>query len=100
MNQEHITWQHNLKKEKGTIKRYTEKAYTSGKMYLSVQKDDEHKYMPSSYPLHYTRTNQNQHTDKTRAGFINDSSATNPSDPSSMVDNGNKNRNGVYNFPV
>ena len=99
MHHQHIDWQHRLNKETGNIKRYTEKAYESGNMWHVKQKNGGEKYMPTSYPMPYTRTNQNQFNDKTRAGFINDSSGTNPSDPSSMCDQG-KYRNGPYSFPV
>ena len=40
----------------------------------------------SSYPISFSRLNQDQRNLKQAAGFINDGTFTNPSDPNTMID--------------
>ena len=55
--------------------------------------------MPASYPVPYTRLNQDHKARKTMQGFMNDSTLTNPSDPNTMQNVGYF-RNSVYNAKV
>lgn len=56
-------------------------------------------HLPTSYPVPYRRTNNDHATRKLNAGYMNDSSYTNPADPSSMMDHG-KYQNGYYNLHI
>jgi hypothetical protein len=56
-------------------------------------------YLPSSYPVPFRRINADHKTMKMLQGYVNTSSATNPSDPSSLLDNG-PNNNGITNVQI
>ena len=53
----------------------------------------------SSYPIPFKRINNNQRALKQTLGYLNDSTATNPSNPSTMMDQGIT-RNAVYNMTM
>ena len=99
-----MAWKERLNKEHGTKKRYIEKAYhkgfdKKGGPWLGIHDLEGVGYQQSSYPAPYTRQNQDRRVVLTNPGFVNDSSATNPSDPSSMADKGFF-RNSTYTFAV
>ena len=52
-----------------------------------------------SYPVPYKQLNMAQSAMKHSLGFMNDGTAYNPSDPSSMQDQGHI-RNSVFNIPI
>lgn len=56
--------------------------------------------MRSSFPVPHIKTNLNYDIRKKFSGFINDSSCTNPSDPSSMQTNPIQNYNSICNIKV
>lgn len=99
---DHCFWQQRVTRELGNLKRYEQKAYqgafddnhcTFNKPFSSSSKI----YLKSSYPIPYFRGNADHFTRQTRPGYMNDSSGLNPSDPSSMQNNGGLN-NGVFNY--
>jgi len=51
----------------------------------------------SSYPIPFKRINNNQRELKQTLGYMGDGTATNPSNPSTMMDQGHT-RNCVYNM--
>jgi hypothetical protein len=90
-------------KEIGNHQRFIERAFENGYnhrngpwMGSNHQTLDPALKLPSSYPIPCIRSNLPYHRRLKSVGYMNDSSATNPSDPSSMRDLGGS-RNAVFN---
>ena len=91
---DHLAWKQIVSKELGNRQRYVERAYADGfdkkkgpwkslKNNLDNDEDRGDMFMPSSYPIPYTRTNLGPREMK-KLPFFNDSTGFNPSDPSSL----------------
>lgn len=93
----HTAWKQRLSKELGASKRYVQKSYKDGFNPNGPWMASHD--LPSSFPAPYIRQNNDYRVRKFQPGFVNDSSGTNPGDPSSMVDRGHY-RNSVYAVEV
>lgn len=63
------------------------------------QPTDSYKMLEKAYPVPYQRLNQDQKQIRSAFGYMNDGTATNPSDPNSMSNKGGI-RNSVYNIQL